>query len=579
MVAQAEAGQSEVEPTLIPARMLTEYAYCERLGVLMWSHGLFAESADTVDGVRRHKRVDVPGPDLQLPEATVAELDALDFSWSAGAEPERDKPFVTRSVWMSAPKERLTCKIDLVAAHEGAAVPVDTKRGEAPDVPEGAYEPERVQVCAQGLVLRENGWKSEHGYLYFAGSRRRVKVVFDEALVGRTRALAAEFAAAAEAKELPAPLVDSPKCPRCSLVGICLPDETRLLAESQAPVPLGPMRQLLAPSTDALPLHVTVQGARIGVAHGELVVSERDKELTRVRIAEVAHVALHGNVQITAQAMGALLREEIPVCYFTYGGWFSGVARGMTHKNVQLRRAQFRVCEDGEASLAIARGIVRAKVRNQRTLLRRNGKLVEEVVLREMARLADVAVVADNMQSLLGIEGQAAKLYFGSFQKMLKEGLGFDFAGRNRRPARDPVNALLGFAYALLTKDAFAALESVGFDPFLGCYHQPRYGKPALALDLMEEFRPLVADSALLMAVNNGEVDARSFVIRADGCSLTGAGRRAFIGTYERRLEQVIQHPIFGYKASWRRVMEIQARLLGRHMAGEIPRYVPIETR
>jgi len=251
----------------------------------------------------------------------------------------------------------------------------------------------------------------------------------------------------------------------------------------------------------------------------------------------------------------------------------------MTHKNVQLRRAQFKVCEDAKASLEIARGIVRAKVRNQRTLLRRNGKLVEEVVLREMARLADVALAADNMQSLLGIEGQAAKLYFGSFQKMLRGGLGFDFTTRNRRPPRDPVNALLGFAYALLTKDAMAALESVGFDPFLGCYHQPRYGKPALALDLMEEFRPLVADSALLMAVNNGEVDARSFVTRADGCSLTGAGRRAFIATYERRLEHVIQHPIFGYKASWRRVMEVQARLLGRHMTGEIPRYVPIETR
>ena len=570
-----EPGHEE-DPTLIPARMLTEYAYCARLGVLMWAHGLFAESADTVDGVRRHKRVDVPGPELPFPEPEAAP-DELDFSGGAWTPTDRDKPFVTRSVWMSAPRERLTCKIDLVAAQDGEAVPVDTKRGEAPDLPEGAYEPERVQVCAQGLVLRENGWKSEHGYLYFSGSKRRVKVEFDAALVARTRALAAEFAAAAVAKELPPPLVDSPKCPRCSLVGICLPDETRLMAEAQAP--LGPMRQLLAPTADTLPLHVTVQGARVGVAHGELVVWERETELMRVRIAEVSHVALHGNVQITAQAMSALLREEIPVCYFTYGGWFNGIARGLTHKNVQLRRAQFRVCEDPKASLDIARAIVRAKVRNQRTLLRRNGKLVNEVVLREMARLADVALAADNMQSLLGIEGQAAKLYFGSFQKMLRGGLGFDFATRNRRPPRDPINALLGFAYALLAKDALAALESVGFDPFLGFFHQPRYGKPALALDLMEEFRPLVADSALLMAVNNAEVDARSFVMRADGCSLTGAGRRAFIATYERRLEHVIQHPIFGYKASWRRVMEVQARLLGRHMTGEIPRYVPIETR
>ncbi len=564
---------------MIPARMLTEYAYCARLGVLMWAHGLFAESADTVDGVRRHKRVDVAGPELPIPEPEAAP-DELDFSGGAWAPAEaRDKPFVTRSVWMSAPKEGLTCKIDLVAAQEGEAVPVDTKRGAAPDVPEGAYEPERVQVCAQGLVLRENGWKSEHGYLYFAASKQRVKVVFDEALVGRTRALAKAFAAAAEAKELPPPLVDSPKCPRCSLVGICLPDETRLMTESAPELPLEPMRQLLAPVADGMPLHVTVQGARVGVAYGEFVISERETELKRVRMAEVAHVALHGNVQMTAQAMSAALREGIPVCYFTYGGWFSGIARGLTHKHVQLRRAQFRVCEDAAASLAIARGIVRSKVRNQRTLLRRNGKLVDELTLREMARLADVAMSAESMSTLLGMEGMAAKLYFGSFSKMVRGGLAFDFATRNRRPPRDPVNALLSFAYALLTKDAVAALEAVGFDPFLGCFHQPRYGKPALALDLMEEFRPLIADSAVLMAVNNGEVDERSFVMKADGCNLTSAGRRAFIATYERRLEHVIQHPIFGYKASWRRILEVQARLLGRHMAGEIPRYVPIETR
>lgn len=546
----------------------------------MWAHGLWADSADTIDGTRRHRRVDVPGPALPLPEPEPAP-DELDFSGGAwGSEPE--KPFKTRSVWLSAAREGLTCKIDFVAAADGVAVPVDTKRGTLPDVPDGAWEPERVQLCAQALVLRENGWQCDHGFLYFAGSRSRVRVDFSEALVQRTRELRAAFVQAALAESLPEPLVDSPKCPRCSLVGICLPDETRLLAESQVQAPLGAVRQLLAPSPDTLPLHITQQGARVGVAQGELVVSGLDEGQTaRARIVDISHVALHGNVQISSQALAALFREEIPVCFFSYGGWFNGIARGLTHKHVHLRRAQFKTAEDANRSLEIARALVRSKIRNQRTLLRRNGKGVEERTLREMARLAELTAGADSLTVLLGLEGAAARLYFGSFGKMLRASaaLGFDFEKRERRPPRDPINALLGFAYALLTKDACVVLESVGFDPFLGFYHQPRYGKPALALDLMEEMRPLIADSAVLMAVNNGEVSRASFVERADGCSLTTPGRRAFIASYERRMDQVIQHPLFGYRAAWRRVLDVQARVLARHVMGEIPRYVPIETR
>ncbi|MCC6622974.1 MAG: CRISPR-associated endonuclease Cas1 [Deltaproteobacteria bacterium] len=558
--------------------MLNEYAYCARLGVLMWVHDLFAESGDTVDGTRRHKRVDKPGPELPIPAPAPA-ADELDFSGGA-ADEAAPVELVTRSVWLSAPRERLTCKIDILELADGEAVPVDVKRGHAPDVPEGAWEPERIQLCAQGLVLREHGLRVERGQIYFASSKRRVDVVFDEALVARTRALVRDLLAAAEQESLPPPLVDSPKCPRCSLVGICLPDETRMLSEAQAELPLEPARQILVPDPGTMPLYVDTQGTRVGVNQGELVVWERDKELGRVRIAETSHVAVMGNVQVTSQAMGALMREEVPVCYFTYGGWFSGIARGLTHKHVHLRRAQFRAAEDPGASLAIARAIVRSKIRNQRTLLRRNADGVDDLTLREMARLSEASARAESAATLLGLEGAAARLYFGSWPKMVrKRELGFDFESRNRRPPRDPINSLLSFAYAMLTKDAVVVLEAVGFDPFLGFYHQPRYGKPALALDLIEELRPLVADSAVLMAVNNGEVGATSFVRRADGCNLTQAGRRAFIAAYERRMDQVIQHPLFGYKASWRRVMEVQARLLGRHLQGEIPRYVPIETR
>jgi CRISPR-associated endonuclease Cas1 len=155
----------------------------------------------------------------------------------------------------------------------------------------------------------------------------------------------------------------------------------------------------------------------------------------------------------------------------------------------------------------------------------------------------------------------------------------FDFEGRNRRPPRDPVNALLSFGYALLTKDCRIALRTVGFDPMVGLYHRPRQGKPALALDLMEEFRPLVVDSTVLSVVNTEEVQGGDFIRAAGSYTLTDGARRAFIGAYERRMETEIKHPLFGYTVSYRRVLEVQARLLARTVLGELEAYPSFKTR
>ncbi len=155
----------------------------------------------------------------------------------------------------------------------------------------------------------------------------------------------------------------------------------------------------------------------------------------------------------------------------------------------------------------------------------------------------------------------------------------FELSGRNRRPPQDPVNCLLSYAYSLLTKDLTATLIGVGFDPYLGVYHKPRFGRPALALDLAEEFRPLVADSVVITAINNGEIRRSGFVVRARGVALTSKARRSFIAAYERRLEQIITHPIYHYRISYRRVFEVQARMLGAHLLGEVPHYVPFMTR
>jgi len=182
------------------------------------------------------------------------------------------------------------------------------------------------------------------------------------------------------------------------------------------------------------------------------------------------------------------------------------------------------------------------------------------------------------------MEGAAASRYFGVFGDMLKRDddvrrMTFDFKHRNRRPPADPVNALLSYAYALLVRSWSVTLSAVGFDPYRGFYHQPRYGRPALALDLMETYRPLIADSCVVQAINNGEVRPSDFVSAAGSVNLTSDGRKRFIAAFERRMSHEITHPLFGYKVSYRRLFEIQARLLGRYLLGDIPEYIEFTTR
>jgi CRISPR-associated protein Cas1 len=168
---------------------------------------------------------------------------------------------------------------------------------------------------------------------------------------------------------------------------------------------------------------------------------------------------------------------------------------------------------------------------------------------------------------------------FSDLLKGTKGGMKFDFTNRNRRPPRDPVNALLSFVYAMLVKDLTVILSSVGFDPYLGVFHRPRYGRPALALDLAEEFRPLIGDSVVLGLINNQEVGHDDFVERVGSVAMSKAARKRLISAYERRMDTLIRHPVFGYTVSYRRIMEVQARLLGRVFTGEIPAYQPFCTR
>lgn len=554
-------------PDLVPVRMLNAHAYCPRLAYLEWVQRDFADNADTVDGHHVHRNVDV----------------------ETGRVPAADDPAAdvlhARSVLLSAPAIGLVARIDLLELEGTVATPVDYKRGRAPDRVEGAWEPERIQLCAQAMILEENGYQVATGVLYFAASKQRIEIAIDDELRARTRAVLAELRASSARLEAPPPLVDSPKCPRCSLVGICLPDETNLLRGADT----GDAPRRLAPARDdALPLYVQSAGAKIGRSGAELTVDTRDGEKRVVRIADTSQVVVFGPVQISTQAIHELCDRGIPIAYLSSGGWFHAMTRGMDHKNVQLRRRQFAVAEDPAQAVGLARRLVEVKIRNCRTLLRRNLAADANRTLARLSELIARAPEASSLESLLGLEGTAARLYFQAFGSLVSppvpaapsgSGFDFDFDGRNRRPPRDPVNALLSLGYALLAKDVTIVLQAVGFDPYLGFYHQPRYGRPALALDVMEELRPLIVDSIVFSAVNTGAIKLTDFVSRGGAVALTAAGRAKLLRAYERRMDEEIKHPVFGYRISYRRTLEVQARLLARFLTGEIDAYPPFTTR
>jgi CRISP-associated protein Cas1 len=549
---------TEREAELIPARMVNEFVYCPRLFYLEWVDGRFEDSDDTALGRHAHRAVDVEAGAAPLPED--GELRAA------------------RSVMLSDPELGVVARMDLIEGAGGRVVPVDVKKG-GPQ-PDGTPWPsDEIQTLLQAMVLAGNGYQVDHAEVYYARERRRVRIEPTAERLGWARGVVAEARAVAARVEAPLPLVDSPKCVRCSLAGLCLPDETNALLE-RAP---GPPRRIVPRDPDHRPVYLTEPGTYVGLRGGRLEITRRGGEkLASYRMIDVAQLVVFGRIQVSTAALHALFDAGAPVLWLSYGGWLKGWLSGPPGKYVELRRRQ--IAAHAAGGLGIARRMIEGKIRNCRTLLRRNARGDLGNTLDQLARLADATRTAEQFGELLGIEGTAARLYFERLPSMLTEtarplATRFALAGRNRRPPPDPVNALLSFCYAMLAKDLVATTLGVGFDPYLGVYHRSRYGRPALALDLAEEFRPLIADSVVLGLLNNNEISESDFISRAGAVTLTADARRTVLAAYERRLATEITHPQFKYKISYRRVLDVQARILAATLVGELPEYAPMVTR
>lgn len=550
---------------LVPARMLNEWIYCPRLAVLEWVHGEWAENADTTQGRRAHLKADT-GYAPVLPDSGVL---------------DEEQSLKTRRLLLGSKKLGLTAKLDVLEVDGGAVVPVEIKKGKRPYVEERVRLPERVQVCAQALLLRDAGYRCDEGAVWFAGSRERVRVQLTDDLIATTTDGITGLLDAVDNSRLPEPLVDSPKCTRCSLRPICMPDELNLLRGDTTGIAATPP----PPVKPALPLYVQTPGARIGKEAETLRIEMDRKVLCEIALDEVSELVLAGPVSLSTPAMHELLRRDIPVACMTTGFWFLGTTGTQGPRSSTVRCAQYAAADDPERRAAFARTLVAAKIRNQRTILRRGWRGADEdraAVLDKLARIVKHAEAATTVDVLRGYEGEAAALYFRALPNLFTDAVAalpdFAFDRRNRRPPADPVNACLSFAYALLTRTLSASLSTVRLDPWKGLYHVERPGRPSLALDMIEPYRPILADSAVLLALNNGELAQHHFVFGGGGCNLTDAGRKVMLSAYERRLDQEATHPVFGYKVSMRRMLHVQSRLLARHLLGEIaeyPHYVP----
>lgn len=336
-------------------------------------------------------------------------------------------------------------------------------------------------------------------------------------------------------------------------------------------------------------LYVTTQGAWLNKDGENVVVSVDSVERGRVPIHTIGGIVGFGRILISPPLLGACAQAGITVNYMTEEGRFLARVEGPVSGNVLLRRTQYRWADDAGKRDAIIKSIVAGKVLNQRTVvaraLRDHGEAMPDAecaaLSTAMDRLGNIARRLDQQPNpgevLRGFEGEGAQAYFSVFDHMIRgEKPLFAFAVRSRRPPLDPVNTLLSFIYALLTTDARAALEGVGLDPAVGYLHVDRPGRPSLALDLIEEFRPFFADRLVLSLINRRQLAAKDFRRLDNGATLlTDDGRKAVLVAYQERKRDEIQHPFLDEKVTVGLLWHVQAQLLARHLRGDLDAYPP----
>ena len=420
----------------------------------------------------------------------------------------------------------------------------------------------RIQLALQALCLEEMGSKVLGSEIYFTNHNQVVPVQLTDE----------DYATAEESVELtrnlvlssaaPEPLEDDPRCDFCSHVDICLPDERYLRPATRIVRP---------PVRDAKVIHLELQGAYVHLKKGRMLVEHNGEQVGEIPLETVQAVQVHGNVNLSGGLIKELLCRDVPIQWCSASGQLFGWTMSSEGPNGGARQAQQVLSHDG--CLPLATEFIASKIANQATQLRRSG--CDQSVTKELRLLQHRCDDAHSLEQLLGIEGAAAATYFSHWLMLVKQELRNDWqwSGRSGRPASDPINAMLNYAYTLLVADEIRAIVACGLDPNAGFLHSSTRNKPALALDLMEETRAPVADSVVQTLINCRMVSPSDFTDVLGSVRIGQHARRTLIEAYERRMATEFVHPIFKYKVSWRRALEIQARQILGFLEHSQPRY------
>ncbi len=485
---------------------------------------------------------------------------------------EKDEEGTFQSFTLASETLGIRGKVDCLRRRDGLWIPYEHKRGRPrrDDDVAAAWPSDRLQLGAYALLLEESlGETIPEGRIRYHAENVVVTIPIDEALREDVQQAVAQAKQLREAVVRPPVTEEAGRCVRCSLSPVCLPDEARLVKGE-----IERARRLFPPDDERRVLHITQHDARLGKRGKQLRLKSADGTTTSWPIRQVRSVAMHGFAQVSVQAMRLCGEQDVAVHWMTGGGRYVG-SYVPAATSVQRKVRQYKAMSDIGTTLVLSRKLVEARLESQAALLMRatrGGRERSDTVqaaINGIRRLQPEVRCAERRERLLGLEGQGAALYFGALPELVSLAE-MKPDGRSRRPPRDPFNALISFGYALLLADITSAVVSVGLEPALGFYHQPRSSAPPLALDLMELFRVPVVDMAVLAAVNRRSFDpVEDFTRAGPQVWLSSSGRKKLLGVYERRKGDTWHHPAVDYSLTYVRHFELEARLLEKEWIGE----------
>ncbi|MFE1743958.1 type I-MYXAN CRISPR-associated endonuclease Cas1 [Coleofasciculus sp. H7-2] len=537
-------------PTLlqntIRVSALHALAYCPRLFYLEEVEELYTQDAAVFAGRRLHVEI----------------------------EKQEDEEW--EELFLESEELGLRGRMDALRTRDGQVIPYEHKRGRCyrnENKQPQAWESDRLQILAYACLLESTlSITVKEGRIRYHADNVLVHVPLDDSGRADVRAAIQQARELRQSTHRP-PVADNERlCASCSLAPVCLPEEARLAHDREwKPIRLFPQ------DDERLVIHVLEPGSSVGRTGEQIKINRRNQPIETYPARQVGQIVLHSFAQISTQALHFCAGSEIGVHLISGGGRYIG-SFDTRQGSIQRRIRQYAALSNPDTCLKLARKLVTCRGQGQRKFLMRGTRGMKEVPQALQQAIAQMQLVlkqvplAKSLESLLGLEGNLAALYFGALPNLISEAVPKElhFSGRNRRPPLDRFNTLLSFGYALLIKDVMNAILTVGLEPALGFYHQPRSQASPLALDLMEIFRVPLVDMTVMASINRGQWDVRAdFEVRGAQVWLTEAGRRQLISLYEHRKEESWKHPATGYSLTYRRLLELEVRLLEKEWMGE----------